>query len=84
MGHALGLMFVCVGPHLGTLREGNASQDNIIDFGDYAILSMCWLASQSQAEFNAMTDFDRNGFINNSDLRLLAASWLSISPAEIP
>jgi len=70
--------------NLGTLREGNANQDNIIDFGDYAILAMCWLASQSQAEFNAMTDFDRNGFINNSDLRLLAASWLSISPAEIP
>jgi hypothetical protein len=70
--------------NLGTLREGNANQDNIIDFGDYAILSMCWLVSQTQTEFNAMTDFDRNGLINISDLRLLAASWLSISPAEIP
>ena len=69
---------------LGTLLEGDANQDNIIDFGDYAILSMCWLASQSQAEFNAMTDFDRNMLINISDLRLLAANWLSISPVEIP
>lgn len=70
--------------NLGTLLEGNANQDNIIDFGDYAILSMCWLASQTQAEYDVLTDFDRNGLINLSDLRLLAASWLSISPVEIP
>jgi hypothetical protein len=69
---------------LGTLLEGNANQDNTIDFYDYAILAMCWLASEPQAEFNAMTDFDRNGLINISDLRLLAADWLSTSPVEIP
>jgi hypothetical protein len=68
---------------LGTLLEGNANQDNIIDFDDYAILAMCWLASQTQTEYNAMTDFDRNGLINISDLCLLAANWLSISPVEI-
>jgi len=69
---------------LGTLLEGDANQDNTIDFEDYAIMSRCWLASQTQAEYDAMTDFDRNGLINISDLRLLSASWLSISPAEIP
>jgi hypothetical protein len=69
---------------LGTLLEGNANQDNTIDFYDYAILAMCWLAFEPQAEFNAMTDFDRNGLINISDLRLLAADWLSTSPVEIP
>ncbi len=69
---------------LGTLLEGNANQDNIVNFDDYAILSRCWLSSQSQAEYDVRTDFDRNGLINISDLRLLAADWLSISPVEIP
>ena len=70
--------------HLGTLLEGDANEDNIVNFDDYAILSICWLASQTQAEFNAMTDFDRNKLINISDLHLLATNWLSISPVEIP
>jgi hypothetical protein len=70
--------------NLGILLEGNANEDNIIDFGDYAILAMCWLASQSQAEFDAMTDFDRNGLIDISDLRLLSTNWLSASPIELP
>lgn len=66
---------------LGTLLEGNANQDNIVNLDDYAILSMCWLASQGQVEYDAMTDFDRNGLINIADLCLLAANWLSSSPA---
>ena len=53
---------------LGTLLEGNANQDNIVNLDDYAILSMCWLASESQVEYDAMTDFDRNGLINMADL----------------
>jgi hypothetical protein len=69
--------------NLGTLLEGNANQDNIVNFDDYAILAMCWQASKTQAEYNAMTDFDRNEFINMADLCLLAANWLSISPVEI-
>jgi hypothetical protein len=68
---------------LGTLLEGNANQDNIIDLDDYAILSMSWLTSKSQVEFDARTDFDRNGLINMADLWLLAANWLRNSPVEI-
>jgi hypothetical protein len=69
---------------LGTLLEGNANQDNIVNLDDYAILSMCWLVSKTQAEYDPMTDFDRNEFINTADLSLLAANWLSSSPVEIP
>jgi len=68
---------------LGTLLEGNANQDNIVNIDDYAIFSMCWLASESQAEYDSRTDFDRNGHINISDLSLFAASWLNCSPVEI-
>jgi len=68
---------------LGTLLEGDANQDNVINLDDYAILSMCWLASESQPEYDVRADFDRNGLINAADLFLLAANWLRSSPIEI-
>jgi|GEM_PF-516733 len=68
---------------MGTLLEGDANQDNIINLEDYAILSMSWLASQSQPGYNAIVDFDYNGLINAADLYLLASNWLGSSPIEI-
>jgi len=68
---------------LGTLLEGNANQDTIVDLDDYAILSKHWLASEAQAEYEVKTDFDRNELINVVDLSLLATNWLMSSPIEI-
>ncbi len=68
---------------LGTLLEGDANQDNIVNLDDYAILSMCWRASEAQAEYDTRTDFDRNGLINMADLSLFAANWLWNSPVEV-
>ncbi len=68
---------------MGILFEGDINQDNTIDFNDYTVLSMCWLSSKDQAEYNAVADFDRNGIINAADLSLFAANWLRISPVEI-
>ena len=65
------------------LLEGDANQDNIVDFDDYAILSKSWLVSESQPEYDIRADFDRNGLINTADLSLLASNWLSSSPVEI-
>ncbi|UCG55964.1 MAG: nitroreductase family protein [Phycisphaerales bacterium] len=69
---------------LGTLLEGNASRDDIVDLDDYAILSARWLTSKAQAEYDVGTDFDRDGFVDAADLCLLAANWLRGSPLEIP
>jgi len=68
---------------MGTLPEGDANQDNIVNIEDYAILSNCWMASQSQPEYDFRADFDRNGFVNSADLSLLTANWLRTSPVEI-
>jgi hypothetical protein len=68
---------------MGTLLEGDANHDNIINIKDYAILSNCWLASQSQLQFDPIVDFDRNGMVNTADLYLLASNWLGRSPVEI-
>jgi hypothetical protein len=68
---------------LGTLLEGNANQDNIINLYDLVFLSLNWLASRTNVEYDARADFDRNGFINAADLYLLAINWLKCSPVAI-
>jgi len=68
---------------LGTLLEGNANQDEIIDLNDCAVLSAAWLASKEQPQYDIRTDFDRNGLINAADLSLLASNWLKSSPVEM-
>jgi hypothetical protein len=68
---------------MGTLLEGDADNDHIVNFDDYAILSKCWLASESQPEYDARVDFDCNGLINPADLYMLSSNWLITSPIEI-
>jgi hypothetical protein len=68
---------------MGTLLEGNANQDNIVNLEDYAILSNCWLASESSPDYDIKSDLDRNGLVNPADLYLLASNWLGSSPVEI-
>lgn len=68
---------------MGTLLEGNASLDGMIDLDDFAILSMSWQTHESQAEYDVRADFDRNGLVNVTDLYLLAENWLWNSPVEI-
>ena len=68
---------------LGTLLEGDANQDNIIDFTDFAVLSINWLIFKTNGGIDNRADFDRNGLINAADLYLLTTNWLKISPVEI-
>ena len=68
---------------MGMLLEGDTNQDNIINLKDYAFLSNCWLALQSQPEYDIRADFDRTGLINTADLSLIATNWLRTSPIEI-
>jgi hypothetical protein len=68
---------------LGTLLEGDANHDNMIDFTDFAILSINWLVFQTNGGYGSIVDFDRNGIINAADLYLLTANWLRSSPIEI-
>ena len=56
---------------MGTLLEGDTNKDHIVNFEDYAILSTCWLALESQPEYDAKVDFDRSGLINMVDFSLL-------------
>jgi nitroreductase len=59
--------------------EGDANGDNRVDLEDYVILSRAWLSSKSQATYDARADFNHDGLVNVTDLRLLAANWLRSS-----
>jgi hypothetical protein len=68
---------------MGTLSEGDANQDNVVNLEDFVFLSQCWSVSELLPEYDIKSDFDRNGLINMADLYLLTSNWLDISPVEI-
>jgi hypothetical protein len=73
----------CCAVDMGTLIEGNADDNDIINFRDYAILASAWLAAAGDVGFDGRADFDCNGNINMSDLDLLTSNWLQLAPIEI-
>jgi len=69
---------------MGTLLEGNADDNNVIDLKDFAILASAWLISSNVVAFDRRADFDRNRDVNTADLDLLTRNWLRSAPIEIP
>lgn len=69
---------------LGTLAEGNANNDLIVDLADVVQLSNAWMTLDEQAGYSILSDFDRNDQINLDDLLLLVSSWMLLSPIELP
>lgn len=69
---------------LGTLLEGDAYTDGFVDFYDFSILGSAWSTSTTDAGFEKLTDFDRNGVIDMFDLFLITSNWLESSPVEVP
>jgi len=72
---------VCIGPAAVSLPlSGDANEDRVVDFDDYIILASSWRSSRSQARYDVRADFDRDGLVAMTDLRLLAANWLATLP----
>ncbi|MCP4707251.1 MAG: hypothetical protein GY869_01385, partial [Planctomycetes bacterium] len=70
--------------NMDTLIEGNANDDNEIDFVDYSIMAWSWNTNLTDPGYDPRADFDRNEVVNIHDLFLLVSNWLLISPIEIP
>ena len=68
---------------MGTLLEGDANQDHTVNLADYAVLAMCWLASDAEGGYDIRADFDRNGLLDMADLYLWATNWLRNSPVDV-
>ena len=67
---------------LGTLLEGNAYKDNIINIADFGILAATY--GKSTPDYDAQADFDGNGIVNIADFGLLAANYGKSAPVVVP
>jgi len=69
---------------MGTLLEGNANDDSIINISDFGILAVSYMKTDGEPGYDARADFDRNGIINISDFGLLAVNYMQMSPIDVP
>ena len=69
---------------LGTLLEGNADDNDIINITDFGVLAASYGKSSGDSGYDARADFDRNGIINIADFGLLAANYGKSAPVEVP
>jgi hypothetical protein len=68
---------------MGTLLEGNANDDIIINISDFGILAVSYMCTDGEPGYDARADFDLNGIINISDFGLLAVNYMEMSPVDI-
>jgi len=68
---------------MGTLLEGNANDDPIINISDFGILAVSYMCAEGQPCYDCRADFDCNGITNISDFGLLAVNYMKISPIDI-
>ena len=68
---------------MGTLLEGNANDDSIINISDFGILAVSYMKMEGEPGYDARADFDCNGIINISDFGLLAVNYMQMSPIDI-
>ena len=68
---------------MGTLLEGNANDDSIINISDFGILAVSYMCTDGEPCYDCRADFDCNGIINISDFGLLAVNYMEMSPIDI-
>jgi hypothetical protein len=68
--------------NIGTLYEGNANDDNVVDIQDFGILAGAFLKMTGQG-YDARADFDRNGVVNIVDFGLLAGNFMKSAPVTV-
>ncbi|MFC2059551.1 CARDB domain-containing protein [Chloroflexota bacterium] len=66
--------------NMGTLLEGNANNNDIINIQDFGILSISFMKTAADPGYDPRADFDRNGIINISDFGLMAINFMETSP----
>ncbi|NOZ94955.1 MAG: hypothetical protein GXP47_09495 [Acidobacteria bacterium] len=69
---------------LGTLREGDASDDNRVNIADFAILRAAYFTQEGEAGFDPRTDFDEDNRINVRDFALLRSNYFSEGDIIVP
>ncbi|MGB9594423.1 MAG: DNRLRE domain-containing protein, partial [Anaerolineae bacterium] len=61
--------------NLGTLKEGDATQDNVVDVTDFARLKASFFKSEGEAGYDNLADFNGDGTVDVTDFALLRSSF---------
>jgi hypothetical protein len=61
--------------YFGTLREGDANNDNIVNINDVTLLTTSFGKSSGQLGFLDNCDFNRDGLVNINDVTLMAMNF---------
>ncbi len=61
--------------NVGTLKEGDATQDNIVDVTDFARLKTSFFKSKGDPEYDNLSDFNEDSTVDASDFALLRANF---------
>ncbi len=59
----------------GTLKEGDANDDNRVNYLDFSILSRSYNKPLGEPDFNPMADFNEDDIVNYLDFSLLSRSY---------
>lgn len=60
---------------LGTLREGDANNDNTVSLSDFSLLASSFGRATGEAGFDARADFNGDGIVQLNDFSLLASNY---------
>ncbi|MBK8023795.1 MAG: carboxypeptidase regulatory-like domain-containing protein [Chloroflexi bacterium] len=60
---------------LGTLREGDANNDNVVNISDFSLLAAAFGREFWHPEFDARADFNDDNIVNIADFSLLATNF---------
>ncbi|MBK8027729.1 MAG: S8 family serine peptidase [Chloroflexi bacterium] len=66
----------------GTLKEGDANNDNVVNITDFSALAAAFGSSVGGASYNASADFNGDSTVNISDFSLLAANFAQSGAAQ--
>ncbi len=61
--------------NLGTLKEGDATQDNTVDVTDFARLKASFFKSRGEPGYDNLADFNEDGTVDVTDFALLRSSF---------
>ena len=68
--------------NMGTLLEGNADDNNVVNISDFGVLALAYGKTVGQEGYDARANFDRNNIVNIQDFGLLAVNYSKTSPVE--
>lgn len=61
--------------NIGTLKEGDANDDNTVSLSDFSLLASSFGKSTGEVGFDARADFNGDGLITLTDFSLLASNY---------